>query len=87
MSDHGPSDEHKRLAELDGVPPGAMVERSSDGSITSIVTDSGEWSVHVDPNTEFGAKLHSIADEQGKEASQCLREAIQEYARGEQEIG
>jgi hypothetical protein len=77
---HEPSEEHYRLVESTDVPPGATVDRSADGSLTSIVTADGEWSVHVNPNTEFGATVQRIADEQGVRPGQCIREAIQAYA-------
>lgn len=56
-----------------------------DTSLTSIVTED-EWSVHVNPNTEFGAKVNRIADELGETPGQCVREAIQEFANGEREL-
>lgn len=80
---HEPSAEHYRIAQGDTVPPGATVSRTDDGSVAVVATDDGEWSVHVDETTEFGERLALIAGHQGKEASECVREAIEEFAREE----
>ena len=77
---HEPADEHYRPAQFDAVPPGAQVDKSRDGSITSIVTPEGEWRLSVDPSTELGAKIHRIAATRDKTPEQLLHEAAEEFA-------
>ena len=85
MSDHPrePTDEQQRLAELDEIPPGASIERSSDGSVTSVTTEDGGWAVHIDPESDLGAKLRRMADDQDKDPGEYINEAVEAYLRGD----
>jgi hypothetical protein len=77
-------DDGEVLAEID-VPPGAQVDRSADGSITSIVTPEGDWRLSVDTDTEFGEQLAWIAGHRGQSPEELLRETIEEFADKQRE--
>lgn len=80
---HEPTDEQKRLATSGAVPPGATVDRSADGSVTSVITEEDGWSVHIDPESEFGRKLRRIADRRGDDAGEYINEAVRMFIRGD----
>jgi hypothetical protein len=80
-----PTDEQQRLAQLDAIPPGAQVERSRDGSVTSVVTDDG-WYISIDPESDLWAKMHRLADERGEDPAEYIDRALEAFLRGEIEL-
>ena len=80
---HEPTAEQQHIAGLDAVPPGTTVDRSTDGSVTSVVTDDDGWSVHIDPESELGTKLRRMADERDEDPGQYINEAVEAYLRGD----
>lgn len=77
-------DDGEVLRESD-VPPGARVDRTADGSITSVVTPDGDWQIHVDTTTEFGARIRRIGHRRGETPEECVQTAIEEFLEEERE--